>query len=54
MTYTVAEASEIVGISRHLLYKMIKNGEAPACKVGRRILIKKDSLDKWLNNLERT
>jgi len=40
LTVSVAMAAELLGISRNLAYKLVKNGDIPSIKLGkRRILI---------------
>ena len=38
-TYTVAEATQLLGISMSSIYSAIRRGEIPVIRVGRRVLI---------------
>lgn len=38
-TLSIAEAGEVLGISRLAAYKAVKNGQIPSIRIGRRILI---------------
>lgn len=52
-TMTVAEAARYVGVSKDLIYKMVREGGIPFVRIGkRRILFRKDSIDKWLCSQE--
>ena len=48
IVYTVTEAAEILGISRPTAFQGVERGEIPHIRVGRRILIPKAALDKFL------
>jgi len=48
LTYTVAQAAELLGISTWSYYEGIKRGELPARKVGRRLVVPKIQLEQWL------
>lgn len=39
MTYSVAQAAEILGISRALAYELVARNELPSIRLGRRIVI---------------
>lgn len=39
LTLTVDEAAELLGISRSLAYELVRIGELPSLRLGRRILI---------------
>ena len=45
---TVPEAAELLGISRNFAYELVKRGELPSIKLGKRKLIPKIALDKKL------
>ena len=49
MLYTVSEASKMLKVNRNYVYKLIKNGELEAVKIGS-IKIKKDVLTKYVND----
>ena len=49
LTYTVAEAAALIGISRWSYYEGVKRGELPARKVGRRVVVPRVQLEEWLN-----
>lgn len=49
-TLKVSEVAKILGISRNLVYQLIKEGQIPAKRLGqRRIVIPADSFKNWLN-----
>jgi excisionase family DNA binding protein len=45
---TVPEAAEMLGISRNFAYELVKRGELPSIKFGKRKLIPKIALEKRL------
>lgn len=45
--YSVPEVAEILGISRSLAYKMVKEKKIPALEIGKRRVIPKKELQKW-------
>lgn len=48
-TYTVVEIAQILDISIHLAYDLVKSGQFAYVRTGRMIRISKPSFDKWLN-----
>jgi excisionase family DNA binding protein len=48
-TVTIAEAAEVLGISKGCAYDAAKRGEIPTVKVGRLLLIPADGLDRLLS-----
>jgi excisionase family DNA binding protein len=51
MTYTMKEASALLGVSKTTLWRAISEGKIDAVKFGSRTLIKADSLQHWLASL---
>jgi excisionase family DNA binding protein len=49
--YSIPEVLTKIGIGRDKLYTLIRSGELPARKVGRRTLIVADDLEKFLKSL---
>lgn len=52
LTYDVAEAAKVLGISKSLLYREIQNGtcQLPYHRIGGRILIPIKALELFINN----
>jgi len=48
VTLTVPEAAQLLGISRNEAYLAVQRGELPARRIGRRILIPRVALERWL------
>ena len=48
LTLTVKEASRVLGISRGLAYSMVKNGEIPSVRFGKRVLVPRRALERLL------
>ena len=49
ITMTVKETAQYLGVSKELIYKMIKVGNfVPVLRVGRSIRIQKTKLEEWI------
>ena len=48
MAYTIQEASEALGFHPNTIYGLVKSGKLPAVNLGRKILISKMELSRWL------
>lgn len=48
LVYTVTETAQILNIGMNKAYELIQQQEIPNLRVGRKILIPKQSLEKWL------
>jgi len=48
LTLTVNEASRVLGISRGLAYSMVKTGEIPSVRFGKRVLVPRRALERLL------
>ncbi|GGM72064.1 hypothetical protein GCM10012275_48260 [Longimycelium tulufanense] len=51
LTYTVAEVAYLLSLSRGVTYRMVREGEIPARRIGRRWVIPRAAFREWLNNL---
>jgi excisionase family DNA binding protein len=47
-TLTVEEAARVLGISRSSAYEAVRRGELPVVKLGRRYLLPKAALERFL------
>lgn len=47
-TLTVAEAAELLGVSRGLAYDLVRRGEIPSIRLGRRLLVPRHALELLL------
>ena len=54
LSATVAEAAEVLGISRNLAYSAIRRGEIPALRIGRRYVIPVNRLEQLLAGTRQT
>jgi excisionase family DNA binding protein len=45
---TVPEAAEMLGISRNFAYELVKQGQLPVTKFGKRLLIPRIALERRL------
>lgn len=50
LVLTVPEAGELLGVSRAHAYLMVKLGQIPILKLGRRIVVPRVALEKMLEN----
>lgn len=52
VTLTIPEAAKAMGISKSWLWMLIWRGEIPVVKIGRRRLIRRETLEDWLKKCE--
>jgi len=52
-TFNVTEIAEYLGVSRELIYSMVSKNEVPHVRISSRILFKRESIDRWLEQLEK-
>jgi excisionase family DNA binding protein len=48
-----AEVAEVLGVSRNRAYLLMASGELPSLRIGRSVRVRKDALNKWLEDQER-
>ena len=48
LTYTIAEAGKLLGISRGSAYEAAKSGDIPVLKIGGRLLVPRVALEQLL------
>lgn len=48
VTLTIPEAAELIGICKPTMYEMVRAGKVRSVKVGKKILISRQSLMDWL------
>jgi len=48
LIYSADEVSELIGLGMNKVYELLANGEIPSKRVGRKYLIPKVSLEKWV------
>lgn len=51
-TLTAQETATYLGVSLDMVYKLAREKAIPNIRLGQRILFKKDSIDRWLSELE--
>jgi len=47
-TIDVPEAARQLGLSRNAAYEAVKRGEIPAVRIGRRLFVPRDAIDRLL------
>lgn len=52
LSVTVGEAAEMTGVSKDVLYAHIKNGDLPAARPSRALVIRLEDLDAWLEEMK--
>lgn len=50
LVWTVEEAGKLLGLSRPTAYKVVKLGQIPAIRLGKKIVVPKAALEKMLAN----
>jgi excisionase family DNA binding protein len=48
LTLSVPEAAKLLGISRGLAYEAVRRGDIPSVKIGRKILVPRQRLERML------
>jgi len=48
LTLTVEETAKLLGIGRQLAYEMVKTGDIPSIRLGKRVLVPRRALEKLL------
>lgn len=48
LAMSVAEAARALGVSRDAVYELVRRGEMPHLRVGRRVIIPRQALERWL------
>ncbi len=46
---TVPQTARVIGIGETLAYQMANDGRLPVKRVGRRLLVPRDALERWLD-----
>lgn len=54
LVYNVHELSEVLGLSIRKTYELTRSENFPRIRVGRRILVPKQSLENWLQDESKT
>lgn len=52
LSYTIDEACALIGVGRTKLYEVLDSGKLPARKWGKRTLILRNDLEKFVSNLD--
>jgi excisionase family DNA binding protein len=50
LTYNVKETARLLGVSKNSCYEAIRRGELPSLRVGRRVLIPRNQLERLLSS----
>jgi len=48
LTLTVTECAKLLGIGRNTAYEAVSRGEIPVLKIGKRLLVPRQALEKLL------
>jgi len=46
--YTVPQVAKILGINRNLAYELVRRGDLPALRLGKRLVCPKQAIDRLL------
>jgi excisionase family DNA binding protein len=52
LTLSVEEAGELLGISRGLAYELVRKGELPSLRLGRRLVVPRAALQSILSEAQ--
>jgi excisionase family DNA binding protein len=47
-TMTVYEVAEFIGVSKDLIYELVRAKQIPHLRIGKRIIFNQESLENWL------
>lgn len=47
LTYSVAEAAKVLGVSENKMYQIVRIADFPTIRVGGRLLVHKKGLEEW-------
>lgn len=50
LTYSVPEAAAALGIGRPAVWDLIRRGDIPALRIGRRVVISRHALEQWVTD----
>ncbi len=53
-TITVERAGQLLGISRGLAYDLVRRGEIPSVRLGRRVVVPAAAIDDILNSASKS
>jgi excisionase family DNA binding protein len=53
LTFTVEEAGRVLGVSRSYAYELVRQGEIPCMRLGRRIVVPARALEALLDRVTR-
>ena len=45
----VSEVADALGVSRPVVYQLMRRADFPAFKIGRRTLVSRSALEEWVN-----
>jgi len=51
LAYSAKQVAAMTGLSRSTVYELIAAGNLSALRVGRRVLVTAESLDRWFKSL---
>ncbi len=52
LAYSIREVSELVGICERKIYYEIGKGKLKIARIGRRVLVRANEVDRWLSEAE--
>ena len=50
LIFTAEETAKLLGLGMNKIYELLTSGEIPSKRVGRKYLISRNTLEKWLND----
>jgi excisionase family DNA binding protein len=49
LVYDIPEVAKLLGISRHSAYEAVRRGDIPTVRIGRRLLVPRQALERLLD-----
>ena len=48
---TAEDLAQVLGVSKSTAYRMAANGSIPCLRIGKRVILSRDHLQKWLDEM---
>ena len=52
LVYSIQEVAELLGISRSYAYELVRKGEIPVLRLGKKRVVPKEKFTRWVNGEE--
>lgn len=49
--FTAKDLAQVLGVSKATAYRMVANGYIPCLHIGKRVILSRDHLEKWIDEM---